>query len=912
MPALVVWERLHIAGDDLRCISILTLVLRLWQICMVIYVVYSIMKFEHEPKLYVASGCLANEEAYWIWYSASLLGLVFTLLFAIFGAVIEVTMFRISGRGTPTETDARLVLSSLCKCNMVPMFICRMVGFTFIVIAIALTEKICICVNDHISEAVDDVSEALFEQELGEFSTCPTNIRSWYIVVKWMAFTMACDVLFPMIALLVILRYKIYRCYRQIRPMKENTLEEVERSWQLTCKRCCECSSLMTCYMFGGQKLTAGSYADVAIALADFLGDGGSLDIVPSDIAAALICLVNVQKQKQIDCKNALLAEGGVFAKDEMLATRLWSQIVTPITTPKGKVKLTHISTSLRNSLSLEMSSSNSIRDLETGEKDEGDSFPQRGEEKEEADEKVIPYTHQSTSSSQSLPTDTQLEELRKMILSRKDTMERIDFNLIHKDSSMTYEPTVATILSPQNSFDCLVLGEGSRYCAVALAAYSWMMYLVANKCGCCKLTGHSIYHACTCDARCSCCYSNDNIIGADWSGWKQATVLKSLGIEESDLLFANFSNDVGVNPYLIIRDREWKTIVITIRGTLSFEDMISDVTMSPISLEDSGIQFGFDGKGEFCHSGMLAGAKWIYDDMKGKLDETMCAHPDFGIRIVGHSLGAGVAAMLGLMLRQQYPSLYCLCFSPPGCVFSERTARESKCYVCSFVLHNDMVPRLSFDSLANLRNDLIEMIARIKVPKHKVFDANLKPWNEESLRDIPEKMLHNKDDIPSSKFYTDFEKFKEKQTERKEERARQNISMTLPGRILHMVRTSTQLNSVPCSCVGGCVLSCAKCLGCGFINETKKYKVRWTNAEDISGLVISNTMMVDHFPYNVARALDAAADSYGVTGHTSDTCDRDQMTKILLEGAEKEEPTSANEQAAKFEISIKGAKKDS
>ena len=55
--------------------------------------------------------------------------------------------------------------------------------------------------------------------------------------------------------------------------------------------------------------------------------------------------------------------------------------------------------------------------------------------------------------------------------------------------------------------------------------------------------------------------------------------MLKSLGIKDSDLLYANFKNGVGVNPYLILRDREWKTIAITIRGTLSFEDMISDVT---------------------------------------------------------------------------------------------------------------------------------------------------------------------------------------------------------------------------------------------------------------------------------------------------------------------------------------------
>lgn len=53
-----------------------------------------------------------------------------------------------------------------------------------------------------------------------------------------------------------------------------------------------------------------------------------------------------------------------------------------------------------------------------------------------------------------------------------------------------------------------------------------------------------------------------------------------------------------------------------------------------------------------------------------------------YHLRIIGHSLGAGIASMLGLMLRRKYPSLMCLCFSPPGCVFTPRTAEESKSYV--------------------------------------------------------------------------------------------------------------------------------------------------------------------------------------------------------------------------------------
>lgn len=34
---------------------------------------------------------------------------------------------------------------------------------------------------------------------------------------------------------------------------------------------------------------------------------------------------------------------------------------------------------------------------------------------------------------------------------------------------------------------------------------------------------------------------------------------------------------------------------------------------------------------------------------------------------LVGHSLGAGTAAILAMLLRPAYPDLFCYAFSPPG-----------------------------------------------------------------------------------------------------------------------------------------------------------------------------------------------------------------------------------------------------
>ena len=359
----MVWEPSVFAGDDLRFISMVTFVLRVFQICLVGYIIHQIRTFDHSPEDFIESGCLENEDKYWLWYSGIVIGCFLTLSYGVIGAFIEVVIFKISGRGTPTETDKRRHLVPICKCYMIPMLLLRTLGFIFLIVAMTVTNQFCNCATKYYY-LLDSSGEIVF-------SSCPTDeLRTTAILL---IFTMACDVLFPFITLVTVTRHKMHKFYRRIRPRKDRSLEDVQRSWQTTCKRLCECSSLMTCYMFGGQKLTAGSYADVAIALADFLDDGGNLDIVPSDIAAALICLVNIQKQKQIDCKHRLLQQGGLFAKDRKLAHRLWRQFINsdtshhPITLNSGS----------DSSLKGMDADTNSTGDVESGGHDAGLSICQ-------------------------------------------------------------------------------------------------------------------------------------------------------------------------------------------------------------------------------------------------------------------------------------------------------------------------------------------------------------------------------------------------------------------------------------------------------------------------------------------------------------------------------------------------------
>ena len=70
----------------------------------------------------------------------------------------------------------------------------------------------------------------------------------------------------------------------------------------------------------------------------------------------------------------------------------------------------------------------------------------------------------------------------------------------------------------------------------------------------------------------------------------------------------------------------------------------------------------------------------------------------------------------------------------------------------------------------------LIEMVARIKVPNHKVFGSNYTSWNEQSLPEFSDKLLYDRESIPASKFFNDFEKFKRRQSDRQQERIRPDM----------------------------------------------------------------------------------------------------------------------------------------
>lgn len=68
-------------------------------------------------------------------------------------------------------------------------------------------------------------------------------------------------------------------------------------------------------------------------------------------------------------------------------------------------------------------------------------------------------------------------------------------------------------------------------------------------------------------------------------------------------------------------------------------------------------------------HKGMIIGANYVAKRLRevGIIDKALAMYPEYGLMLTGHSLGAGVAALLALMIRPKYPDLKVYAFATPG-----------------------------------------------------------------------------------------------------------------------------------------------------------------------------------------------------------------------------------------------------
>jgi hypothetical protein len=152
--------------------------------------------------------------------------------------------------------------------------------------------------------------------------------------------------------------------------------------------------------------------------------------------------------------------------------------------------------------------------------------------------------------------------------------------------------------LFPTNSSDKYVIAEGARYISFAESIDKWS---VKDKLWCCQRGDSS-----------STKRQQDS---GDKAGYA-TTVAPIIGVGEDDIVYTNYSAGVIATPFAGVLDRGWKTVVVTIRGSVSIDDMMTDLTLGSTELSSCGRRYGFDGVDRYAHTGILASARWIANDL--------------------------------------------------------------------------------------------------------------------------------------------------------------------------------------------------------------------------------------------------------------------------------------------------------
>mmetsp|Transcript_29304 Transcript_29304/g.33654 ORF Transcript_29304/g.33654 Transcript_29304/m.33654 type:complete len:975 (+) Transcript_29304:140-3064(+) len=698
-----------------------------------------------------------------------------------------------------------------------------------------------------------------------------------------------------------------------------------EEMWDDRCRSFCNCVAISTCFVFGGRELRegiVGDYGQISRALADYFEDGGVLDLVASDLAAGFMMLQRQQMQKVLATRKRIHEDiqGGLrnvedFGNIPALRQGSFgsSSIVSLDTHDFGHEEDDRRVKSIFDSATREKENSPA-----------GDNYS------------LSQYQGQTAASvginNISMSTLDPMPFSRTLLIPDGPTIsgnfESSDFlnmptaawtlKKIPEDERnhlLWYEAQQRRVFNRNDAVDTNVIAEGARFARHSLAIYSWVLYVYMNpvlgipnliysrfaefmhECGR-DSKGHADSNQNTSSQHENsnftsnssdsffCNVAHGNTIGDNWFHAHRNALLAHSGLDESDLIYANFNNKYNQMPYSIIIDHKWQSVILAIRGTLSLEDCLVDVLVHPDPLDELGRMYGFDGEGQYCHSGVLSCVKYILNDLErhGILDSLLTGvgapYSHYALRITGHSLGGGCSVLLGYCMRQRFPNLRVIPISPPGGLMSWRLATECKDFVTSFVLDSDLVPRLSIQTMEQLRDEILEMIARIKVPKIQVVKTfvvkgvlgrNKETTNPEDLAYENSQLLHSKENIPqNSKFYEQMEKFKAIQQERKEKRGGYtNIKLFPPGKMVHLVKTGERRSVFQ---------SVAKCMTCCTTNVGYEYTPVWVDNDDFNEIQVSPTMGFDHFPNRVCLEIERVAIAFGIdTSPGSSQQDREE-----------------------------------
>jgi hypothetical protein len=176
------------------------------------------------------------------------------------------------------------------------------------------------------------------------------------------------------------------------------------------------------------------------------------------------------------------------------------------------------------------------------------------------------------------------------------------------------------------------------------------------------------------------------------------------------DIVLSHWRDALFAPGYVLAFDHANCTLVLTIRGSLFPVDFLTDLLCEAMPCELLGI------KGT-AHNGMLQAASTLSAELFPIVTNLIAQrkYASYSLLLVGHSLGAGVVAILAAMwlssplLAAERARVRVVGFGTPACV-SRAIAAALVPHMTTWVIGTDMVPRFSLASARRLRDEALEL----------------------------------------------------------------------------------------------------------------------------------------------------------------------------------------------------------
>ena len=312
------------------------------------------------------------------------------------------------------------------------------------------------------------------------------------------------------------------------------------------------------------------------------------------------------------------------------------------------------------------------------------------------------------------------------------------------------------------------------------------------------------------------------------------ASAERRLAQHNYEIIYISYKCSVNVVPFLVAADHSKQAIVVAIRGSMSLSDMVTDMngTIDKVPIEGCPDDW-------LCHRGITRAAQYVKESILNGhiLDRAFNCRPDLGSKeyqliLCGHSLGAGAAAILGILLREQYPSLRAYLYSPPGGILSMSAVEYTKKFAIGIILGNDTVPRLGVAQLERLRYHTLLSLNSAQKSSGRILARALCPsicFGSNKVEYDPEQSLDLLHGVEARSFDHNGVRIPF-QTQRQ--------VLYVPGRLIHVVKNYS------------------------FKSKTRRlwsgpiYQAVWTENASYDRVLISEGMFFDHLPNNLMHAM--------------------------------------------------------